>query len=518
MPTDTARHPRTLLPAALLVVAPAAALLVSVHVLTGAALADFRPFLNDEVYYWHQIATAAAVGTHGGYYTVEELTPAVDTFRFGPHGPLYPLIVGAAARVLGWHRASGPLFNLGWISICLVAFCAMARPAPRRLWLLVALVATFWPLSFWAASNMQESFHHGVAIVLAGALVAASQRTRAALVIAWVVLLVAMMIRPSWGVLLPALSIASLRRRTPVRIAAACVSSAIILAIVMSAYTRIAAPLPGAFEFLKLARLEDGIAPVVSNAAANLRRLVDTGEDYDPLEIVHRAQYLTLTILMIAVTLMRWRRLGEDERVHLAIQTSQLAGIVAAMILFYALTNWTEHRIVSAHLLLATMVLAALPGWRAPWMAAALVLANLIALPIYGESFRQNRTENFVWDRRPLRVFEETISARVRYEPDSPPWCNTLLSAQYPPDFVALPPGIGISVTRSPDELPAPPRSRFLLLDSPAYEAIAPHARLDRIGAPLPYGTVYLNLDARCPQQATHVRAPAAPHRSSEPR
>jgi hypothetical protein len=160
----------------------------------------------------------------------------------------------------------------------------------------------------------------------------------------------------------------------------------------------------------------------------------------------------------------------------------------------------SEHRIVSAHLLLAAMVLAVMAGWRGPWMAAALVLANLLALAVYVESFRQIRTDNFVWDRRPLRVFEETIGGRIRYEPDSPPWCNTLLSAQYPPDFIAVPPGIGISVTRSPDELPAPPRSRFLLLDAPAYEAIAPRARLERIGTPLPYGTVYLNLDARCPR------------------
>jgi hypothetical protein len=507
MSTDTARHAPTprraalikgALIATLIVTGPIAGLLVSVYAITGATLADFRPFLNDEVYYWHQIATAAAVGTGGGYYTVEELTPPVATFRFGPHGPVYPLIVGAAARLTGWHRASAPLFNVAWISMCVGAFCAMARPSSRRLWLFGGLVATFWPLSFWAASNMQESFHHGVAIALAGALVAAGRRARGALIVAWILLLVAMLVRPSWGVVLPALAVMSLRRPTPVRILIACVASAAALALVISTFTRIAAPLPGAFEFLKLARFEEGVAPIVSNASANLRRLATAGEDYDPLEIVHRVEYLAVTALMLAVTIARWRRLEERERIQLAAQASQLAGVVAAMIAFYALTNWTEHRVISAHLLLATAALAVTPGRFGPRVAAGLVLANVLALPVYAESFRQNRADNFVWDRRPLRVFEETIDGRLRYEPGLPPWCNTLLSAQYPPDLIAVPPGIGISVTRSPDELPTPPRSRFLLLDPPAYDAIAPRVRLEPIGAPLPYGTVYLNLDARC--------------------
>jgi hypothetical protein len=139
-----------------------------------------------------------------------------------------------------------------------------------------------------------------------------------------------------------------------------------------------------------------------------------------------------------------------------------------------------------------------LPGWRGPWMAAALVLANLLALPIYAESFRQMRSDNFIWDRRPLRVFEETIAGRIRYEPDAPPWCNTILTSQYPPDLIAVPAGVGISGTRSADEMHAP-RSKYLLLDAAAHAAFSGRVRMEQIGAPLPYGTIYLNLDARCP-------------------
>src|SRR5262245_46595147 len=191
------------LPNVLALVAPAVVTVISVRALTGAHLLGFRPLLNDEVYYWHQTATAAAVGTAGGYYTVDERTPAVEAFHFGAHGPVYPLLVGAIVRFTGWHRASGPLFNLAWIAVCAVVFLALARPAPARTWLIAALLATFWPLPFWAASNMQESFHHGIAFLLAGVSVGLGRRPRAALVIAALVLPIAIMVRPSWGVVLP---------------------------------------------------------------------------------------------------------------------------------------------------------------------------------------------------------------------------------------------------------------------------------------------------------------------------
>jgi hypothetical protein len=283
-------------------------------------------------------------------------------------------------------------------------------------------------------------------------------------------------------------------------VAAVGIGSALILALCLIAYSRTKAPMPAAFEFLRLANLGQGLAPILSNARANVSRLIDLGDDYDPLEIVHRVEYLAMTVALGAALLLR-RRPDADAgaRVQFAMQWLQLTGIVLAMILLYTLTNWTELRIISPHLLLAALVLALLPGRLAPAMTAALVAVNVLATPVYLESFRQNRTDNFLWDRRSLRVFEETIDGRVRYVPGASPWCNTILSSQYPPDFIALPPGVGISITRDPHDLSSAPRSRFLLLDPRAHEAMDGSVRVQQIGSPLPYGTLYLNLNARCP-------------------
>jgi hypothetical protein len=116
---------------------------------------------------------------------------------------------------------------------------------------------------------------------------------------------------------------------------------------------------------------------------------------------------------------------------------------------------------------------------------------------VYTESFRQNRSDNFSWDRRSLRRFEEAVGGRLLYRPDASPWCNTLLTTQYPPDFVAVPPGIGITVARSGDRVPRPPRSRYLLLDQAAYAEVGGSLNLEPVGT-VAYGTVYINRNAAC--------------------
>ena len=486
--------------ATLAVAGPLLVLLYSVHQLVGARMGDFRPVLNDEVYYWHQIATAAAAGTGGGYYTTHEALPAVNAFRFGAHGPVYPLLAGAIASLVGWHRAAGPWLNMAWLAIGTTGFIALARPSRRQLALTAALLATFWPIPFWAASNMQESFHHGVALLLAGALVAVAARRRAGLITGWSVLTVAVLIRPSWAIVLPVLGIAGLHRRTWPRLAAVGLVSVALAAVAITVFDRIRAPLPGAFEFLSLARLDEGLAAIVATARANVGRLFNVGDDYDALEILLRAEYLAAAtaFAVLAVTARRRARATPDERLHLATQSLQLVGIVTAMIVFYAVTNWAEHRVIAGHLLLATLVAGVAGGAPGAWLAGALVATNVLASPIYAESFRQNRSENLLWDRRSLRVFEEAIDGRIEFHPGAPPWCNTLLTSQYPPDLVALPPGIGISVIREAKFMTLPVRSRYLLLDTRVQGELEGHARLMPF-ASVAYGTLYLNLDARCP-------------------
>ena len=83
------------------------------------------------------------------------------------------------------------------------------------------------------------------------------------------------------------------------------------------------------------------------------------------------------------------------------------------------------------------------------------------------------------------------------YRPGASRWCNTLLTAQYPPHLIAIPPGIGLSVLQKPEEMTHPPRSRYLLLDDGSLARFVLPLHLDPI-ATLGYGTMYENRDAGC--------------------
>jgi hypothetical protein len=76
-------------------------------------------------------------------------------------------------------------------------------------------------------------------------------------------------------------------------------------------------------------------------------------------------------------------------------------------------------------------------------------------------------------------------------------WCNTLLTGQEPPYLIGVPAGVGISVLREPDQMLHPPYSRYLLVDESTLASFRHRPRVEPL-ATLPYGTLYLNLEAGC--------------------
>ena len=87
-------------------VLPAATILVLIHLLFGTTIFHDHPSTqlvwNDEIYYWHQIATFKRAGFNGGYYTYQEV-PAPNLSHFGTHGPMFPMIYGVLGYLVGWH-------------------------------------------------------------------------------------------------------------------------------------------------------------------------------------------------------------------------------------------------------------------------------------------------------------------------------------------------------------------------------------------------------------------------------
>ncbi len=172
--------------------------------------------------------------------------------------------------------------------------------------------------------------------------------------------------------------------------------------------------------------------------------------------------------------------------------------ILGLMLVLYSLTNWAEHRVLSAFLLFGALLTLAAPG-RAPLvLVAALIVSNVATAGTFVRVFEAKRQEQFIWDHRGVNVLQETLEAnRVVYRKDQSRWCNTLLTAQEPPHLIAVPAGIGISVVRESDQMSMPPRSRYLLLDESALAHFQRPVRVQPL-ATLPYGTLYLNLESGC--------------------
>jgi hypothetical protein len=116
---------------------------------------------------------------------------------------------------------------------------------------------------------------------------------------------------------------------------------------------------------------------------------------------------------------------------------------------------------------------------------------------VFSTAFREERQANFVWDARGQRELAAALAGRVAFRPGEPRWCNTLLASQFPPFLAAVPAGVGISLVREQDQVALPVKSRYLLLDDRAIADFRAPLRIQPL-ATLPYGTLYLNLDAQC--------------------
>jgi hypothetical protein len=488
--------------AVLLCVAGVPALvLILIRTLFGVSITAYHPVINDEAAYWHQALTFSRVGFHGGYYTVDEVTNASGVTPFGPHGPGFAMLYGTFGAMFGWYRHSVVVLNLCAIALAAVVWVWLARLSLPRLFLSGVLLVTFWHMVFWAPTGMQEALHHAGAIVMA-ALFAATldpsprRWTRTA---GWIVIAGLSFIRPSWVILVPIWAVTASRRSSRGVMLATVSASVVLIAAILFAYTRTAAPYGDGFFFLRALSLSLGVRAIADNVLSNLHRMSVPGQ-YQAIEILQRYQYVALLVTVTAAALVMWKRRRPQingPEAHFGVATLAMGTALAAMLMLYEFTAFAEHRVLSAFLLFGALVCLRAPGWIGPLLAAGLIASNVLAGHTMLKNFESGRRDNFLWDRQGLIDLQEAIAGKVTYQPGASRWCNTLLTSQYPPHMIAIPAGIGLSVVVKPEAMAHGPRSRYLLLDGRMEAAFREPLHLQPI-ATLPYGTLYVNRDADC--------------------
>jgi hypothetical protein len=473
---------------------------ILVHVFFGAPLSAYRPIINDEVAYWHQALTFTRAGLDGGYYTLGEVTNPSGLTPFGPHGPGFAVLYGTAGSLFGWYRHSAIVLNLLAIGTAAWIWASLTRASIPRLLLGAVMLLTFWHMLFWAPTGMQESLHHAGAIAMAGCFAAVLGPYRRGWIIAFgsVVLAVLAFVRPSWLILFPLWAIAATRSSSRRMATAGLAASIVFGTVILFAYSRMTAPYDEGFFFLRAASLSLGLQALVEHVTDNVRRL-GMPDQFHPIELLERYQYgaLLLATTTAAVVAMWRRRQTAHVTPHFAIAASALALALASMLLMYQFTNVAEHRVLSAFLLFGTMLCIVAPGRLGPVLAAGIVIVSVVSARTSMVEIEDSWRDRFVWDRRPVYQLEYALKPTVVYHRDASRWCNTLLTSQYPPQLIGVPAGIGVSVVRKPERMTLPPRSRYLLLDPDVRAAFTGPLNLETI-ATLPYGTLYVNRDARC--------------------
>jgi hypothetical protein len=467
----------------------------------GVSISAYRPLINDEVAYWHQALTFSHVGFNGGFYTVDEITNRSGLTPFGPHGPGFAVLYGSFGSVFGWHRHTAVILNLAALGCAAWVWVTLGRLSAPRLVLSGLLLVTFSHVLFWAPTGMQESLHHSGAIVMAScfASVLGGPPRRSISVFGWIVVGALSFIRPSWLILVPLWAFATARHaHWPVTMVAIA-GSLLYGAAILIAYGSTTAPYGTGFFFLRAASLSLGVQAIVSNVASNLERLA-MSDQFHPIELLLRYQYLALLIatgVAAATARTRWGQTRGLTPSHFLISATAMAAALAAMLLLYQFTNYAEHRVLSAFLLFGALVCLAAPGRVGPLLVVGIVLSNVASAPTSLVAIEDAWHGHFVWDRRGLFELEQAIDGTLVYQPGASRWCNTLLTSQYPPHLIAVPAGIGLSVLRKPELMSLPPRSRYIFLDEPWRAVLAGHLNLDPV-ATLPYGTLYVNRDAKC--------------------
>jgi hypothetical protein len=421
------------------------------------------------------------------------------------------MLYGLVARFFEWHRHSVLVLNLTVIAAGAWVWASFARLSTARLWLSVLLLATFWQMVFWASTGMQESLHHAGALVMAALFARAlapgnveglSSPPRTWLTATGAAILILLsLVRPTWIILMPFWVLATMLPSSRTRLITAVAVSLVVGAAMLMIFNRTVAPYSRGFSFVELLNRSGSrdTPSIVGNLMFNLNRTV-TFSEYDDLEILHRLQYwgFLAATLVTAVVLSRRSSWRSAPVAHLATAATTMAAILGLMLLLYSLTNWAEHRVLSAFLLFAALLTLAAPGRLPVLLVTALIVSNLATAGTFRRVFEAKRQEQFVWDRRGLHALEDVMTAHgIAYRKGDSRWCNTLLTAQEPPYLIAVPPGIGISVVRESDQMSVPPHSRYLLLDESALVHFKRPLRVEPL-ATLPYGTLYVNLESGC--------------------
>lgn len=454
---------------------PAALVLGFIRMSFGASLMDFMPHYDlDQFIYWHEMATFASNGFHGGYYGVNELISPIK--GFGPHGIGIVMVYGFIYSLMPWLGfAALPVINILFLTVALAAYAWFGRPGLGKVVVVCLAVGLYPPLLLYLPTNFQDGFHCAAAIVLAMVFIRLITKRDDPDHIAFrvgsgVFLLCLCFIRYTWAVcFVPYFFIVLAGRSWRVPLAFA-LTLATSLAIVW--FFNLFVPAwyssPEAGVHVSGPLLSDKLLFVLERASGNLRSLADYTNNRAAAAVLAGGAAFTVLGLAASWRMSSWGRseISPGAVVFLIIAMN-MAALPAVFIIAWTGSGSHLVRLLSANYLFCFIVAFHVFPWR---VFHVFIAYNVTLVPLYLGIFQMYHLPGYINDAARHKVLEisRQISPHLVTAGSANPWDKTIFvdDQERGIAFLSIPPGFGIQTTDGKGK-GIPRLSRYAITKSP---------------------------------------------------
>jgi len=499
----------------LVAILPGVITLVLIRLIFQTDLSTFLPFHNDEVGYWHEINTYTNYSFAGGYYNIEEKTSQATFSPFGEHGPFFALLYGTIGKITGWTANTGVYINIGLIFLSILAYLWIIKPTFFQTAVIGGFLCTCWVLLLYVASNLQESLHQAAGIIVAclfWKLLSTSNKSKFRymfIILTAVFILLISIPRFTWLLLfIPFIYI--LFKDKPLHLIIGFLIAIVLILLLTWIIASLYAPYPEAFYPKMIGEFQlsfsKGFSLLLHHTKSNLRDYLQAGRDDPFLGIVQRYQVLLILATLFGLwfyRVIRRKTPGRkffQESPTLVTLLLVFVPIFLSQIMFYDIYYWRDYRVFGPYILLTILLLISFEKKVVYYSLVGILIAcNLLFISYFYQDFIHFHWAQFYYDQKAILKFQTTAHDILIYNYYPNHWCNTLLTNNYPQEFLGIPAGIGISFVMDPERVEFPLKSKYLLLEDKIYkEWLHNHSINTQFLATSQFGNFYLNLDARC--------------------
>ncbi|MCS6834431.1 MAG: hypothetical protein NZ750_00240 [Anaerolineae bacterium] len=490
---------------------PALLVVGILHFRYGTNIYEHVPVWNDEVGYWHQAATFAAVGFRGGYYSYNENVARATWTRFDVHGPWYPMLYGTLGLLLGgWELHTPIIINLLLYTLSIAVFIHTVTPSSVQLLVLALVLATMHPIILYLPTGMSEGMQAAFAMLLAAIfwrLLRQREQVKPWQLVAYGAFLwIVTVTRLSWGVLLLPFFLLVF----PFNVRGVGLALLMTALSAGTAYAVVDWVTPGqsihsVFHTLSAFTIsfDEGLHALTHRLGVNWERYISPNKR--PVDVLLTQQFWTvggILLLSLASAIVSFiRKTSKATRIfHLLFNLYNLLLVLLSSLFLYIMGRFGDYRVIGIHLLVTLALLATFRHYLAPLAFVLMTFMGLAAVGTDADTHRFYGTSRFtaLSSVKAIDIPKEVIF----YDPNAKsPWCNTLLMEipLYTVHATRIPSGIGLSWVYSLNDINTI-QSQYVWLTDESIEQRQAEALGFKLSPlfDMPMGMIYLNEASAC--------------------